>query len=468
MTVTVTPKEDVEFDELTAMSDEVIERISDIEDIETIGAMVGGGGMMGSLGGSADDSVSMYLLLSEDATMTNQELSDEIAKRTEGMDCEVTADTSMMDMSMLTGTGISVQITGNDLEKLKTIAKDVAEIVRQTEGTAEVSDGLENTTPELVISVDKEKAAEYGMTVAQVYQLVYAKMADSSSATVISTDLKDYEVHVDTSEQESLTRADLKKLTFTHKKSDGEEEEIALSKIADFSETDALSQINRESQSRYITVSALIDEDHNIGLVSRELKKALNQYDCPEGYFIEMAGEDEQINNALSQLYLMLLLAVIFIYLIMVAQFQSLLSPFIIMFTIPLAFTGGFLGLYLTGNDVSVISMIGFVMLAGIIVNNGIVMVDYINQLRRSGMNKKEAIIESGKTRLRPVLMTALTTILAMSTMALGIGSGSEMMQPMAIVTIGGLVYGTLLTLVVVPCIYDAFNRNKSMVEEEL
>ena len=165
---------------------------------------------------------------------------------------------------------------------------------------------------------------------------------------------------------------------------------------------------------------------------------------------------------------LMLLLAVIFIYLVMVAQFQSFLSPFIIMFTIPLAFTGGLFALFFTGNEVSVVAMIGFVMLAGIIVNNGIVMVDYINQLRREGMGKREAIIESGKTRLRPILMTALTTILAMSTMAMGIGDGSAMMQPMAIVTEGGLIYGTLLTLIVVPCIYDAFHRDKSMVEEEL
>ena len=152
----------------------------------------------------------------------------------------------------------------------------------------------------------------------------------------------------------------------------------------------------------------------------------------------------------------------------MVAQFQSFLSPFIIMFTIPLAFTGGFLALFFTGKEVSVIAMIGFVMLAGIIVNNGIVMVDYINQLRRGGMEKREAIVESGVTRLRPILMTALTTILSMSTMALGLGDGSEMMQPMAIVTEGGLIYGTLLTLIVVPCIYDLFTSNKSMVEEEL
>ena len=164
----------------------------------------------------------------------------------------------------------------------------------------------------------------------------------------------------------------------------------------------------------------------------------------------------------------MMLLGVIMIYLIMVAQFQSLLSPFIIMFTIPLAFTGGLFALFFTGNEISVIGMLGFVMLAGIIVNNGIVMVDYINQLRETGMSKKEAIVESATSRLRPILMTTLTTVLSMSTMALGIGGGSAMIQPMAIVMIGGLVYGTVLTLLVVPVLYDLMNREKNMVQEEL
>lgn len=163
----------------------------------------------------------------------------------------------------------------------------------------------------------------------------------------------------------------------------------------------------------------------------------------------------------------MLVLAVVFMYLIMVAQFQSLLSPFIVMFTIPLAFTGGFAALYITGNEVSVIAMIGFVMLAGIIVNNGIVLVDYMNQLRMDGMEKREAIIQAGKSRLRPVIMTALTTILGLSTMALGMGMGADMVQPMAIVTIGGLLYGTLLTLYVVPCIYDILNRKEYKRDEE-
>ena len=152
----------------------------------------------------------------------------------------------------------------------------------------------------------------------------------------------------------------------------------------------------------------------------------------------------------------------------MVAQFQSLLSPFIIMFSIPLAFTGGFIALFITGQEVSVIAMLGFIMLAGLIVNNGIVLIDYINQARRAGMSKHEAVIDAGKTRVRPILMTALTTILAMSTSAVGFGDGSEMMKPMAITIIGGLVYGTILTLIVIPCIYDAFNREKSMVDDEV
>ena len=180
-----------------------------------------------------------------------------------------------------------------------------------------------------------------------------------------------------------------------------------------------------------------------------------------------MAGEDEMIKEAMEQLMLMLVLAIVFMYLIMVAQFQSLMSPFIIMFTIPLAFTGGFLGLLLTGKTVSIIAMIGFVMLSGIIVNNGIVLVDYINQMRKEGMEKHAAIAKAGRDRLRPIIMTALTTVLGLVTMAMGLGMGGDMVQPMAIVTIGGLLYGTVLTLFVVPCIYDLLNRKKYRKDEE-
>lgn len=466
-TITVTPHGEVEFQELTELSDQVVDSIADLEDIETIGAMAGGGGTM-SMMSDSNDSVSMYLILKEDPSMNNEELAEEIRERTKELDCDVEVNTSMMDMEMLTGSGISVQISGRDIDTLQEIAEDVGQILSGVEGIVDVDNGLGENTPEWVIHVDKEKAAEYNMTVAQVFQLVYGKMAATTSSTTISTDLKDYEVYVKTQKQQELDLEALKALTFTYTDKEGNEEEIPLTTIATFEEKDTLSVIRRESQTRYINVTAGIDSGYNVGLVSRDIEKELDKYECPEGYSVAMTGEDETINDALGQLVLMLVLAVILIYLIMVAQFQSLLSPFIIMFTMPLAFTGGFFALYFTGNEISVVAMIGFVMLAGIIVNNGIVLVDYINQLRREGMGKKEAIVEAGRTRLRPILMTALTTILAMSTLALGIGSGADMIQPMAIVTIGGLVYGTLLTLIVVPCIYDAFNREKSMVEEEI
>lgn len=199
--------------------------------------------------------------------------------------------------------------------------------------------------------------------------------------------------------------------------------------IAEISERTGLSAVNRDGQQRYISVSSGVDDAHNTTLVANEFKKAVEDYELPEGYSVEFSGETESINEAMGQLLQLLGLGIVIMYLIMVAQFQNLLSPFIVMFTVPLAFTGGFLGLLLTGNILSVIAMVGFVMLCGIIVNNGIVFIDYTNQLRQEGMSKTEALVETGRTRMRPILMTALTTILAMSTMALGFGDGSDMVQ---------------------------------------
>lgn len=459
--------EKLTFDELKDASNEVIDKISDIKGIDTIGASIGGNSTMSLMGGGSD-TVTMYVLLDENSDVSNDEVSAEILDRTKDMDCDVTCDSSSMDYSAYFGQGISVRIKGNDIDTLQKLAGEVASLMEDTKGTIDVDDGLDDATPQLTITVNKEKAAKYGYTVAQVYQLVAAKMADSSSVTTISTDIKDYEVYLQTEDQQDTTLDDIKELTFTYTNKNGKEKEIPLTKIATMKDSTTLSTISRDAQSRYLTVSCGVDEDHNVTLISNSLQKEIDKLDIPDGYSIEMTGEDETINESMSQLVLMLVLAVIFIYLIMVVQFQSLVSPFIIMFSIPLAFTGGFIALFISGQEVNVTSMLGFIMLAGLIVNNGIVLIDYINQARREGTSKKDAIIESGKTRLRPILMTALTTILAMSTSAIGIGEGSEMMRPMAITIIGGLVYGTLLTLVVIPCIYDAFNREKDMTEEEL
>ncbi|MGN1147571.1 MAG: efflux RND transporter permease subunit, partial [Lachnospiraceae bacterium] len=466
LTVSVNLADDATLADTKEVTDEVIRRIQELDDVQDVGAMSSGSTMTMLMGGSgSSNAATVYVTTVEDKTMTNEEIADIIIEKTADLDAEISVDTSSMDMSSLGGSGITIQVEGRDLDTLRRIAGEVAEIVSQVEGTAEVSDGMEESSEELRITVDKDAAMEHGLTVAQVFSQVSEKLAESSSATTLAEADKDYSVYVINEADEALTRELLKEMTIKGTGEGGEEEKVALEKIADFEMTESLSSIRRADQTRYISVSAAIADGYNVGLVSTEVEKRLADYEMPAGYRLEFAGENETINDALEQIGLMLVLALVFMYLIMVAQFQSLLSPFIIMFTIPLAFTGGLLGLYFTGSEVSVIAMVGFVMLSGIIVNNGIVLIDYMNQLREGGMEKKEAILTAGRTRLRPVLMTALTTILAMSGMVFSHDMGAEMMKPMAIVTIGGLVYGTLLTLIVVPCVYDLFMRDRRKKE---
>lgn len=225
-----------------------------------------------------------------------------------------------------------------------------------------------------------------------------------------------------------------------------------------------MNAIARENQSRYITVSAVSKEGYNTTLQSRELKKLIDKYETPDGYSIEIAGESESTDEIVQNMLLMMLLGFIFIYLIMVAQFQSLLSPFIVIFTIPLAFTGGLFALLIAREQLSMMSMMGFLILMGVIVNNGIVFVDYVNQLRIAGASKKDALVEAGGARMRPILMTALTTILAMSAMIFGGGIGADMGRGMAIVVVGGLIYATVMTLIIVPVLYDIMFRREVRV----
>lgn len=461
-TVSVTLEEEAVLADTRKVADEVVERILEIEDVQDVGAMSAASGMsMLTGGGGSGNTASIYVTAREDKTMSNDEIAGIILQKTEGLDAEITVDTSSMDMTALGGSGITIRIEGRDLDALQKTAAEVAALLAGTEGTAGVSDGMEDAKEELRITVNKNRAMEYGLTVAQVYSQIYERLAESSAAATLEAADKDYSVYVLSEADEALTRELLKEMLLEGVGENGEKTKIAFKEVADFEMTQSLSAINRTEQTRYISVSAAIADGYNVGKVAAEVDKKLENYTPPKGCRLEFAGENEMINDALEQVGLMLLLALVFMYLIMVAQFQSLLSPFIIMFTIPLAFTGGFAGLYATGSEVSVIAMIGFVMLSGIIVNNGIVLIDYTNQLRAGGMKKKEAILTAGRTRLRPVLMTALTTILALSTMVFSRDMGAEMMRPMAIVMIGGLLYGTLLTLLVIPCVYDIFAREK-------
>lgn len=467
MTVSMPEDGDYTDEDLKKMCDEVTTRVMNIEGVETVGVMIGGGSALGALGLGGSSGATYYLLLDEDNKRKMSDIQKEIVAKTEDLECDISVETTSNDTASMMGSGLSVMIKGRDLEKIREYTKEVIAVMEDTPGVIDIEDGLSDTTPCLKIHVDKIKAMEYQLTTAQVFAEVMKVMMPSTSTSSLIADTKDYDIYVISDDQKDTKLEDIKKLTFTYTDREGNTEEVPLSKIVTFETTDTLNVINRDAQTKYISVTANVDDEHNISFVGNELQNKFKNIDLMDGYTIKMSGEDEMIKDAMKQLSLMLILAVIFIYLIMVAQFQSLLSPFIIMFTIPLAFTGGLFALFFTHNTVSVIGALGFVMLAGIIVNNGIVMVDYINQLRQEGMTKKEAIVEAAKSRLRPILMTTLTTVISMSTMALGIGGGSAMMKPMAIVMIGGLLYGTVLTLVVVPCLYDIFNKNKSVRVDE-
>lgn len=468
LSVTMTMPEGSTTADTRAMSDEVMARIGEIEGVETVGANESSNSALAS---SGNKSISMYVILSGERTKSSEEISLEITEKTADLDCEVAASGSGLDnMSMLTGSGISVQLRGSDLDALQDCAAEVSGVLSQVEGIADIDDGLGETSPELRVTVDKNKALSYGLTVAQIYSSLADALADSGTATTVTIDSVDYAVTVSDDSTVPLTPDTLGDFVVAQvaveddddtADEEATERDLLLSEVATITQEQSLNSIYRENQSRYVTVSAGIAEGYNIGLVSRDVEAALAEYEPPKGINLEIEGENETINETLADLVLMLLIAAALIYLIMVAQFQSLLSPFIVIFTIPLAFTGGLIALMIAGMELSVISMLGFLVLSGVIVNNGIVLVDYINQLREGGMRKRDAIITAGRTRMRPILMTAITTIFGLFTLALGIGEGADLIQPLAVVTVGGMVYGTLMTLFIVPALYDVFNRKK-------
>ena len=498
--LTITMPEDADRETAVELADEVLKRAATVENVETVGAMMSSGSgmsMMSSQGGAYD--VTAYITLPEGAS--GAKAGKEIVRLCEDLDCQVSADGAMAMMSYITGDGISVNVYGNDMETLQQTARDLAATLENVPGTAEVSDGLEEASEALHISIDRNAAMRKGVTVAQIYMQIAAALTDSATMADMTLDQLDVDVVVESPEESRMTREKLLDLEITNSSSmssmgssmsgsmssmsgsmssmssmssgmgteasAAEPVSFKLSEVATIEDTVSLHTISRSEQRRYVTVTAAVEDGYNVTKLTGEVQRAVDGMTLPEGVSVEFAGENEAIMEAMKQLMLMLLLGVVLVYFIMVAQFQSLKSPFIVMFTIPLAFTGGFLALLISGIEVSVISLIGFVMLVGIIVNNGIVLVDYINQQRLAGMERREAIIDAGVTRLRPILMTSITTILGLVVMAFGGDAGTALMQPVALVCIGGLLYATLMTLFVVPCMYDMVNKRELRKVEE-
>ena len=517
LSVTVTMPEDITRAEAVDLADQVVERVMSVENVESAGFMMGSGDMGGLSMASGDNGefdVTGYLTMPEGTF--GSDAGKEIEALCADLPCKVTTAGVMSGMmSYMTGTGVSLRVYSSDMESLQSAARSLGQRMEQVEGVQDVSDGLEDAAPALQVVVDRNKAMTKGITVAQIYMQVAAALQDTTTVADVTLDGESMEMIVDAAAGGKLTREKLMDMTIspdsgamsssmssgmssmsgmdssmssamgsmgsgmssssasaglsqlTGGESQDEDTSFKLGEVAEVKETVSLNSIQRDQQRRCITVSAAVADGYNVTKVTTAVQKALGSVTLPEGVTVEFDGENEQIMNAMQQLLLMLLLGVVLVYLIMVAQFQSLKAPFIVMFTIPLAFTGGFLALLLSGIEVSVISLIGFVMLVGIIVNNGIVLVDYINQQRLAGMGLREAIIDAGVTRLRPILMTSLTTILGLVVTALAKNAGTALIQPIALVCIGGLLYATLMTLFVVPCMYEILNKKELHQVEE-
>ena len=394
-----------------------------------------------------------------------------ITDATADLGAEISVSTSNMDLSVLGGSGLQMRVSGEDLDEMLAVSQDMMELLGRVEGFTDITNAQEEGDEQLHLIVNKDAAMQYGLTVAQIYSELSTALTTETSATTLTVGADEYPVVVvDASAAPDADTLLDYTFTTTAMDEDGEsvEEEHALREFATLQQSAGVASINRENQSRYITVSASTAEGYNTSLLARQVEDLLADYQAPEGISVTIEGESTTIADAMYDLVLMILLAVVFIYLIMVAQFQSLLSPFIVMFTMPLAFTGGLLALLAAGETLSVIAMLGFLVLAGVVVNNGIVFVDYANQMRLEGMEKREALVRTGRDRIRPILMTALTTILAMVTLVFSADASAAMSRPLALVTIGGLSYATLLTLLVVPVLYDLlFRRELKIVDVE-
>lgn len=470
VSVSVIMPEDIEKDDAYATADKVMEAATGIEGVAFVGGIDGSGAMSlvsgGSSGSSEESSLhemfTFYLQTDDSVTKESQVMSllDELDEKTKDLDCEVITDASSSEaMAEMVGSGLSLTISGPDQDKLVELSEQAMAKIDEIDGYTEIENGMEDADTELQLVIDRDKLTKAGYTVAQLYADLSSMLQTEVDATSIDEDGATMDVAI--VDETKVPTAD--KLLDTKieiaDQANGTTKTYELGDFATVEEGKAAPTINHENSMRTMTVTASVEDGYNNALLSRDLQTKLADLELPEGYELHYTGEIENIETMLSQMLLLLVLGFVLIYLVMVAQFESLLSPFIIIFTVPLAFTGGFFALAMAGEPLSMMALMGFAVLMGTVVNNGIVFVDFVNQLRRGGLEKRDALVMTGRTRMRPIMMTALTTILAMIPMVFSDAVGASMQRGMALVVVGGLLYATFMTLYIVPIMYDLLYR---------
>jgi len=350
---------------------------------------------------------------------------------------------------------IEVEIRGFNLELLGRLADDAVRRMRGIGGLTDIKASTEGGYPELQIHLDRDRLAAYDLGVSDVATILRT-MVQGEVATDITRSDRTVDIRVRAAERYRASASAIEGLTVTHVGTTA----IPLSAVADVVELEGPAEIRRADGSRVARITANI-EDRDLGSVSTDIRQALEAMSWPTGYDWRLGGQEEEMATSFGSMKLAFGLAVFMVYLVMASQFESLLHPFVILFSVPFAAIGVLVTMWLFGVTVSVVSLIGFILLAGIVVNGAIVLVDYANQLRRDGRGKVEALVEAGRVRLRPILMTSATTIFGLLPMALGLGEGAELRTPMALTVIGGMVTSTLLTLLVVPAVYSLLDRSR-------
>ena len=457
ISVTVETDKGSTLDDTDQTIAEMEKRLLDIEEVEMVFTSVGSAGTMMMSGGSGGtNSGTFYVKLcpKNERQRDVQNVAEAIRQDLSGLAGTKFAVSVMESASMMGGSTspVVVQIAGDDLDMLREISTEVADIVRSTPGTREVVSSLTDGNPEMQIRIDRARAATYGLTPMQVASEIKNAM-DGTVATRYKVDGQEIDVKVAYTSEGHDDVDYLTNLSILT----AQGSVVKLSQIATFELAQGPVQITREDQVRKAEVSAdLLNRDLNS--VMTDIQAGVAKMSLPAGYDISFGGENQEMMESFASLAIALLLAILLVYAVMAVQYESFFNPFVIMFSIPTCIIGVVFGLLLTGRSFSITSFIGIIMLVGIAVANAIVYVDYLKRLRDSGMERNEAIVEAGRVRLRPILMTAFATILAMLPMGIGMGEGAEIMAPLATVVIGGLLVSTLITLVLVPVVYSIFD----------
>ncbi|MGM0445647.1 MAG: efflux RND transporter permease subunit [Bacillota bacterium] len=454
------------LDDTQKAAGEIESILQDIPEVETIFSNIGVGDVMS--GSAASESGTFTVLLKDlsERDRSTSEVMEELRNKISipGADINIESQDTFMGGGAMGGSqAVNIKVVGDDLAELERLSELVMEEMRQVEGVREINDSFEEGRPEFLINIDRSLAARLGLRVRTVANTVKSTIS-GDVATQYEVTGNEYDVRVTLKDDDKQNIEQIKNIMVPSPSG----AKVPLYRVANFEESEGPKEILRINQERYSEITASLYQTDLNTAVNTIQERVNKNVELPEGYDIRFGGQFQDLQQSFTDLFYAFLLAIVLVYMVMASQFESFVHPLIIMFTVPLALVGVILGLYITRTTISVPSLIGIIALAGIVVNNAIVLVDYINRIRDEGKDKIDAILEAGPIRLRPIMMTALTTILALIPLSLGIGEGSELQQPLAIVVISGLLFSTFLTLYVIPVLYSILTDISDKVKEKL